>query len=53
LPKPSPRFFSTINAAGRFDEEPGTGIAIQIAIEDAVGLKTQEDALIHVTEESL
>lgn len=43
----------TISKAGRFDEEPGTGIAIQIGIEDAVGLKSQEDALIHEIEESL
>lgn len=32
-------------AAGRFDEEPGSGIAIQLAIEDAVGLKSQIPAL--------
>jgi len=43
----------TISTAGRFDEEPGTGIAIQIKIEDAVGLKTQEEALIHEIEEAL
>ena len=28
-------------------------IAIQIEIEDAVGLKTQQDAIIHEIEESL
>lgn len=27
--------------AGQFDEEPGSGIAIQIGIEDAVGLESQ------------
>jgi nitrogen regulatory protein PII len=43
----------TISKAGRFDEEPGTGIAIQIEIEDAVGLKTQEEALISEIEETL
>ncbi len=43
----------TISAAGRFDEEPGTGIAIQVEIEDAVGMKTQEDVLIHEIEDSL
>lgn len=47
------KILESINTAGRFDEEPGTGIAIQIAIEDAVGLKTQENALINVIEESL
>ena len=43
----------TISKAGRFDEEPGSGIAIQIEIEDAVGLKTQEKKLIQEIEESL
>lgn len=31
----------SIAAAGRFDAEPGSGIAFQVAIEDAVGLSTQ------------
>ncbi|MBT3305821.1 MAG: P-II family nitrogen regulator [Alphaproteobacteria bacterium] len=43
----------TISQAGKFDEEPGSGIAIQIEIEDAVGLKTQEEALIKEIEDSL
>ena len=43
----------TISESGKFDEEPGSGIAIQIEIEDAVGLKTQEEALIQEIEESL
>lgn len=30
-----------IRDAGRFEQEPGTGIAFQISIEDAVGLTTQ------------
>ena len=30
-----------IRDAGRFEEEPGAGVAFQIAIEDAVGLTTQ------------
>jgi len=30
-----------IGRAGRFDEEPGSGIAFQIDIEDAVGLTSQ------------
>ncbi len=42
-----------IAAAGRFDEEPGSGMAIQIGIEDAVGLKTQEETLIQEIEDSL
>ncbi len=43
----------TIAAAGNFDEEPGAGIAFEIAIEDAVGLKTQVAALLHEIEEDL
>jgi nitrogen regulatory protein PII len=43
----------TIAAAGRFDEEPGSGIAFQVAIEDAVGLKTQMPTLIHEIEEEV
>jgi len=43
----------TISKAGKFDEEPGSGIAVQIEIEDAVGLKTQEETLIQEIEESL
>lgn len=43
----------TIAEAGKFDEEPGSGIAVQIEIEDAVGLKSQEETLIQEIEESL
>jgi nitrogen regulatory protein PII len=43
----------TISIAGKFDEEPGSGVAIQIEIEDAVGLKTQEEALIQEIEDSI
>jgi len=43
----------TIAEAGRFDEDPGSGIALQIAIEDALGLKTQIPALEHEIEEEL
>ena len=42
-----------IAAAGRFDEEPGSGIAIQIAIEDAIGLKTQLPTLLQDIEEEV
>ncbi len=42
-----------IAAAGRFDDEPGTGIAFQIAIEDAVGLKTQLPTLLHDIEDEV
>ncbi|HEX9790113.1 MAG TPA: P-II family nitrogen regulator [Kiloniellales bacterium] len=43
----------TIAAAGRFDDEPGSGIALQIAIEDAVGLKSQLPTLKHEIEDEL
>ncbi len=39
--------------AGHFDEEPGSGIAVQIEIEDAVGLKTQLPTLLHEIEEEV
>ena len=35
-----------IAAAGRFDEDPGAGIAFDLAIEDAVGLSTQLPSIL-------
>ena len=35
----------TIATEARFDEEPGSGIAFQIDIEDAVGLASQIDTI--------
>ncbi len=43
----------TIATAGEFDEKPGTGIAFQIAIEDAVGMSTQAPTLLTEIEENL
>jgi len=43
----------TIAKAGKFDEEPGSGIACQIALEDVVGLTTQLPTLIHEVEDEL
>ncbi len=43
----------TIAATGRFDEQPGTGIAFQIAIEDAVGLSSQMEKLTQEIEEQI
>ncbi len=34
-----------LGKAGKFDETSGTGIALQIAVEDAVGLASQADVL--------
>lgn len=35
----------TIAETGKFLEEPGSGVAFQIDIEDAIGLETQVEAL--------
>ncbi|MEW8690547.1 MAG: P-II family nitrogen regulator [Candidatus Thiodiazotropha endolucinida] len=43
----------TISKAGQFDEEPGTGIAFQLDIEDAVGVSHQIQTLTQVIEEEL
>lgn len=42
-----------IARTGRFDEEPGTGIAFQIDVEDAVGIMHQAEEISHDIEESL
>ncbi len=42
-----------INVAGEFDEKPGTGIAIQIDVEDAVGVVNQTEIIIPELEELL
>ncbi|MHC5063802.1 MAG: P-II family nitrogen regulator [Planctomycetota bacterium] len=34
-----------ICTAGKFEEEPGTGVAFQIDIEDAIGLKSQIETI--------
>ena len=39
--------------AGEFDETPGTGIAFQIDVEDAIGVRHQIAALTEVVEELL
>lgn len=43
----------TISKAGRFDEEPGAGIAFQVAIEDAIGLKSQLSTILHEIEDEV
>jgi hypothetical protein len=42
-----------IALAGEFESEPGTGIAFQVAIEDAIGLTSQHQALAEEIEEDL
>ena len=42
-----------ISRAGEFDEKPGAGIAVQIDIEDAVGVQHQINTLNNSLEENL
>lgn len=49
----SREILETIAAAGRFDEDPGAGIACQIGLEDVVGLTTQLPTLINEVEDEL
>lgn len=42
-----------IRDVGEFDAKPGTGIAIQIDVEDAVGVMRQAEELAEVVEEQL
>jgi nitrogen regulatory protein PII len=43
----------TIARVGEFDERPGTGIAFQIDVEDAVGVRHQIAELVPVVEEEI
>ena len=49
----SQEILERIRDAGRFDEEPGAGVAFQIAIEDVVGLATQLPTMLKEVEEEL
>jgi len=49
----SRHILETISAAGKFDEKPGTGIAIQIDVEDAVGISHQIQTLQNIVEEEI
>ena len=40
-----------VAAAGEFDETPGTGIAFQIDVEDAIGVQHQIEALAEAVED--
>lgn len=42
-----------IGRVGKFDDEPGTGIAVQIDIEDAIGVRHQMQKLREAVEEVL
>jgi hypothetical protein len=43
----------TIGEVGEFDSGPGTGIAFQIDVEDAVGVAHQVEQLVQVVEDEL
>lgn len=47
------KILETIAEAGEFDTTHGAGVAFEITIDDAVGLKSQEETIIHEIEESL
>lgn len=42
-----------IGEVGEFDAQPGTGIAVQIDVEDAVGILHQAEELEDIVEENL
>ena len=42
-----------IGSVGEFDEKPGTGLAFQIDVEDAVGVMRQAEELADIVEEQL
>ena len=49
----SQEILERIRDVGRFDEEPGAGVAFQIAIEDVVGLTTQLPTMMKAVEDEL
>lgn len=49
----SRKILENIAEVGQFDDKPGTGIAFQIDVEDAVGVIHQVEELSHVVEEEI
>ena len=49
----SRQILEDIASVGEFDKKPGTGIAIQIDVEDALGVLHQAEVLTEVVEEVL
>jgi len=49
----SRQILEKINAVGKFDDKPGSGIAIQIDVEDAVGVNHQINQLKSTLENEL
>ncbi len=42
-----------IGSVGEFDAKPGTGLAIQLDVEDAVGALSQAERLVDIVEDQL
>lgn len=42
-----------IGEVGEFDRKPGTGLAIQLDVEDAIGILRQAEHLVDIVEEQL
>jgi len=49
----SRKILETISSVAEFDESPGQGIAVQLDVEDAVGIAHQIETLTNVVEEEL
>ena len=49
----SRKILELINKVGEFEEKPGTGIAIQLDVEDAVGVTHQVEKLTEVVEDEI
>lgn len=49
----SRNILETVARVGHFDDSPGSGIAFQIDVEDAVGVKYQVDQLVERVEDEL
>lgn len=49
----SRQILEAIGIAGSFDESPGTGVAFQIDVEDAVGLSSQVETILHEIEDQI
>jgi len=42
-----------IGAVGKFDDEPGTGLALQLDVEDAIGVLTQAQYIADIVEDQI
>lgn len=49
----SRHILETLNEVGEFDSKPGAGIAVQIDVEDAVGVAHQAQELANIVAEEL